>query len=249
MNRRLPRLTTVLATLASAGLLVACSDDTGAGAGAEPTTDATSESPPPSETAAQDWTRLSEVEKEAIAPGRYGLTVAEDVLPDLPVAVIDVPVGCSHFAGWIVTCADRDDQAHGGVGYWTLHAVYEDPCTSSAVAVATVEDAAAAFRAQRRSEVTKPRPVSLGGYDGLYLELVVPEDTDFAACPQYHPWDIDPAGGLPYLQKPGRERLWLLEVDGDTVVLDVSEDKGVSAPTRAQLTSMVEGLEFVPSTA
>ncbi len=233
MNRLVSAQTTAL--VAMLALLTACTDD--------PETTTADDTPTASASPA-DWTPVPEDSDEILPAGRYGLTVAENVLPDLPWAVVDTPDGFGHFFNWIL--ADEGPAGGGAVSYWTLHAVYQDPCASQDVKVVeTVEEAATAFQAQRGSKVSVPRPVTLDGYRGLYLELEIPETTNFAACPEYHPWDIDAAGGLPYVQGPGTERLWILDIDGDLAVIDASEDAETPEAASQQLTTMVESIDFV----
>ena len=234
MNRRIPRSVAALAALAA--LLTACSDESGDSATPEQPTTSTTPPPPP-------FTLLSEEPDYEIPlpAGRYGLTVAKDVNPDLPWAVLDAPAGCDHFGTWIFFCLDEEETATVGISYWTLHAVHPDPCTPDVTAVDTVEDAVAAFRAQQHSQVSEPRPVTLDGHDGLYVELRIPEKFDFTACPEFHPWDIEVGLDLPYYQSPGLERLWILDIDGDLVVINMSDGKRLAL-------AMVESLEFVPST-
>lgn len=233
MNRRIPRLSAALAVLAA--LLTACSDESGASANPD--------QPTPTPTSSRSWTLLSDdPDYETPLPaGRYGLTVAENVNPDLPWAVVRAPAGCDHFSTQIFFCMDEDETVTASVGYWTLHAVRPDPCKPESEVVDTVDDAVAAFQEQRHSQVSQPRRVTLDGYDGLYVELRIPEKFNFAACPEFHPWDIDSEGGLPYYQSPGLERLWILDIDGDLAVINVSDWNQLAR-------AMVESLEFVPST-
>ncbi len=245
-----PPLTAALAAIVT---LAACSSDgdTGSSAGDDTKTSApTQESPTEPAPSPTGWTPLpldgdegTLPDEGTLAPGRYGLTVAENVVPELPWAVVDTPEGFGHFSAWIL--AAEDPQGRRAVSYWTVHAVYRDPCESAVVEVDTVEDAAAAFLAQPRSKVSAPTQVTLDGYQGLYLELEVPEGTDFADCPKYHPWDIDASGGLPYWQSSGLERLWILDVEGEVVILNGSEGPDILEPASEQLTDMVESVDFI----
>ena len=72
-----------------------------------------------------------------------------------------------------------------------------------ATAVDTLGDAAAAFRTQQHSQVSEPRPVTLGGYDGLYVELRIPEKFDFAACPSSTHGTSTPTGACPTSRPQG----------------------------------------------
>ena len=56
----------------------------------------------------------------------------------------------------------------------------------------------------------------------------------------FYAWDIDAEGGLPYYQSPGLERLWILDVDGELVVINLSDGKRLAL-------AMVNAIEFVPS--
>ena len=73
------------------------------------------------------------------------------------------------------------------IGYWTLDGVYADPCADTDAppsAGDTVEDLAAAFAAQEITTTTEPAPVSVGGHDGLYLELSTPAGFDYRHLPR-----------------------------------------------------------------
>ena len=233
MNRRIPSAATALAALAV--LLTACSEDSGASAAPDPP--ATSAPTSPSFTLLSDDPDY----ETPLAAGRYGLTVAENVDPDLPWAVVDAPAGCDHFSTHILVCGEEEQVPTVGLSYWTLHSVRPDPCKPDSEAVGTVDDAVAALRDQKHSQVSASRAVTIGGYDGLYVELRIPESFDFAQCPQFHPWDIDASGGLPYYQSAGLERLWILDLDGDLAVINLSDGKRLAL-------AMVNAIEFVPST-
>jgi len=223
------------ALVAAVALLAACTDESAGSAGTEP------DSPTPS--TSSSFTLLSEEPdfETPLAAGSYALTVAEDANPNLPWAVVEAPAGCDNFGTWILECPDEEGDSTVTLGYWSLHSVRHDPCRTASKAVDTVEDAVLALRRQRYSQVSTSDPVTVDGYDGLHVELRIPESVDFAACPQFHPWDLDAAGGLPYYQSPGMRSLWILDIDGDLGVLDVSEAKRLGV-------ALVESLEFVPRT-
>lgn len=233
MNRRIPSAAAALAALAV--LLTACSEDTGASAAPDPPATSAPTSPP--------FTVLSDDPdyETPLAAGRYALTVAENVDPDLPWAVVDAPAGCDHFSTHILACGDEGEEPTVGLSYWTMYAVPSDPCAGGSEPVDTVDEAVAALRSQKHSQVSDPSPATIDGYNGLYVELRIPESFDFASCPRFYAWDIDAEGGLPYYQSPGLERLWILDVDGELVVINLSDGKRLAL-------AMVEALQFVPST-
>lgn len=236
MNRTDLRLSRAAASLvAAAALLTACSDDSGGSATPEPDSTAPSSS--------ASFTLLSDVtdSETPLAAGRYGLTVAEDANPDLPWAVVEAPAGCDHFGTWIIDCTVTEGNDPAILGYWSLHSVRQDPCLSASKPVDTLDGAVAALRRQRYSRVSSPSPVTVDGYDGVLVELQIPEKFDFAACPEFHPWDIDAEGGLPYYQSPGTLSLWILDIDGDLAVIDVRDRSRLGI-------AMAESLELAPRT-
>lgn len=171
--------------------------------------------------------------------------------PDAPWAVVEVPQRFSTIDGWSIF--DEDPTGGGGIGYWTVSEVVRDPCSEFGAANAldagsTVEELAAAFKHQRLTRMTEPVPVTVDGYNGLSLELHVPKDVDFATCPAYNVWESDPAGAR-HMGAPGEfDRLWILDVEGEVVVLTVAADSHVPKSALERLSGMVESLEFVPRT-
>lgn len=160
---------------------------------------------------------------------------------------MDVPEGFSNFLGFALF--DEDPQGGGGLSYWTVNGVNRDPCGFGGDVLIdvgnTVEDLAAAFQKQQLTRVTAPAPTTIDGYQGLYLELHVPKDIDFADCGRnFYLWYSDPIGDR-YLQSPGKERLWILDVEGKAVVLNATESPEDPAPARKQLTDMVESVDFI----
>ena len=195
MNRRIPRLSAALAVLAA--LLTACSDESGASANPD--------QPTPTPTSSRSWTLLSDdPDYETPLPaGRYGLTVAENVDPDLPWAVVRAPAGCDHFSTQIFFCMDEDETVTASVGYWTLHAVRPDPCKPESEVVDTVDDAVAAFQEQRHSQVSQPRRVTLDGYDGLYVSCASPRSSTSPRAPSSTPGTSTPKAACPTTSPQG----------------------------------------------
>jgi hypothetical protein len=187
---------------------------------------------------------IPKVNPDRLAPGRLGMTA--NGRPDAPWAVLDVPKGFSAMEGWVIF--DENPGNGGGISYWTISEVVLDPCGDpQPMKVAnTVEDVVAKFQKQRLTRVTAPVPVTVDGHRGLSLELHVPAGTDFAACPKFNLWESDPAGAR-YLQSNGAfDRLWILDVDGDVVVLSLVADDETSKASIDRLTTMVEAVKLVP---
>ena len=236
-------LTVALATIVVVS--AACSD--GPPASPEQPPAATSQpqdSQSPSAANPSGWTPIPVGNDDSLPAGRLGMTANGRV--DAPWAVVAVPNGFSTIDGWVIF--DENPQGGGGLGYWTVSEVVRNPCgkPEPMAAGTTVEDLVTAFQQQRLTRMTAPLPVTVDDYEGLSLELGVPEGIDFTACPQFNLWESDPAGAR-HMGEPGEfDRLWILDVAGDVVVLTVTAGPGVPKPALDRLTKMVESVEFVP---
>lgn len=96
---------------------------------------------------------------------------------------------------------------------------------------------------------TEPLPstVSLDGHDGVYMELTAPSRLYYRTCrlQTFDYWVSDPVGGF-YTNTPGLvTRLWILDVDGDCVVLAVAVAPGVGKADTREVTHIAESANFV----
>lgn len=235
-----PGLTAALAALAFSA--AACTDGAGTreSAGDEAPTRNTPTEPGRSPSG---WTPIPLSSDDSLPAGRLGMTA--NGRSDAPWAVVEVPEHFSTIDGWVIF--DEDPKGGGGVGYWTVSEVVRDPCSEPdpMEVGSTVEELATAFKQQRLTRVTEPVPVTVDGYNGLSLELHLPKDVDFATCPEYNVWESDPAGAR-HMGRPGEfDRLWILDVEGDVVVLTVTADTDVPPSALERLTGMVESVEFI----
>lgn len=252
----MPATRKLLCTAGVCSVLLAtasCSgEDTASGRGSPlpaPKTASVTSSPPqgspsPATRTLSSWTPIPLSADESLPGGRMGMTA--NGRPDAPWAVVEVPKGFSTINGWVIF--DEDPKGGGGVGYWTVSEVVRNPCGDpEPIQVGnTVDELVAAFKQQRLTRMSAPAPVTVDGYHGLSLELAVPQGIDFAACPQYNLWESDPAGAR-HFGGPGEfDRLWILDVAGDVVVLTVTADAGVPKTALDRLTRMVNSVEFAP---
>lgn len=249
MIRPSPTPAPFAALAALAILLSACSGDAGTEASAdnETATSTPTQGPPPQpEQSPGGWMPIPEEPEGLITAGRLGMTA--NGRPDAPWAVVDVPEEFSSIGGWVIF--DEDPKGGGGVGYWTVSEVVRHPCRELGAANAidagnTVEELVATFQRQLLTRMTAPVPVTVDGYQGLSLELHVPKVIDFATCSDYNVWESDPAGAR-HMGAPGEfDRLWLLDVQGEVVVLTVTAEADDPESSLAQLADMVESAEFI----
>jgi len=237
MNRRIPRSAAALAALAALfTALGACdADDQPAAA---PPADATEPAGP-----AQDCPEI---------PGRHvGLDPGCWALghPGIPFARITLPAGFTGSPGelWF---DDPGDRTWGHIGITTTGDVFPDPCARTVAPPsnsATIDDFAAALAAQKVTTTTEPVPVSLGGHDGLRLTLSVPAGFDATRCTgeELGLWQredgdlgIDPGTVL---------RLWVVDVDGQHVVLKVTTEDVATEETVKLFTEILESTTFAES--
>jgi hypothetical protein len=239
----------ILPLLAAASLLItACSDDTSTATPPESsptpssgTTDGTTDVGPP-------WRLLSEEPEDVqLDPGAYGLTpngVSDHV------AVVQAPKGYQNIGGWTFVTGEP----FRAMGFVTADRVPPDPCGSEGhskfdAAVdpgPSVEDLADALVAQKGAVTSKPVPVTVDGHQGLYLTYQVGKGIDVAKC-EAQAFDIFSTGPGAWYLETARERaaIWILEVDGERLVLSWVAFPGVTGAQTREMTDMVDSARFV----
>ena len=186
-------------------------------------------------------------------PGAYALAARGAGTP--PLAVLDVPAGYSNFGSFaLVPETFPDDQVPlRTVQYWTVDGVFVDPCAMDEGAPGageSVKDLAGALAAQQRTSVSEPMPVTLDSHEGLYLELTAPEGIAFEDCAfgYFGYWEGSPNDAQHTVESPGTvDRTWILDVDGECVVLVAAVPPGVTEAHAREVTDMVESVRFVGS--
>ena len=153
------------------------------------------------------------------------------------------------------------DPVVAGIGVWMVGDVPTDPCHWRGTFVTpgpTVDDLVDVLVTQRLRNASTPVDVTLAGYSGKYLEWSVPDDmvvtgdAEFRGCDataegynDFISWHGQ-AGGSRYHQALGQtDRLWILDVDGQTLVVDAAYGPDTPVAVRDQLAAIVETLEFV----
>lgn len=214
------------------GLMAGCSSEPSSDAADPPTSQQPTESP------------------TFFGPGNQQLSFLADVGMEAPDALVEIPVGFENGAlhgdvaptglGWYVVSTG----GHEFLGLSVVTSVEGDACRAPGTDAVTpgpsVEELADALEAQESTDATAPEPVTLAGYDGLYLELAGPADLgDCAEAPAL--WDSRGIYGEGQV-----DRVWVLDVDGQRVVVDASHSQPESeAADIEQLNAMVDSLEIV----
>ena len=178
-----------------------------------------------------------------LVPGTYQasfLTASGHATSD---ALLEVPAGFLDGDEWYVVSADGDTF----LGLWVVGKVDRDACLDDERDAVDpgpgVEDLVSALVAQGSTDAPAPTQVMLGGHEASYVELTGPRD--LTRC------DDNPAlwrsPERPIYSGGQVDRVWVLEADGERLVVDASYARSATEQERAALTNMVESLELVPA--
>jgi hypothetical protein len=174
-----------------------------------------------------------------LEPGTYQFSVfANPPGVETPDALVEVPSGFDDEAAWYVVSSDQQEF----LGLWTVGLVNRDACSSDNSQLfdpgPSVEDLADALVAQKSTRASTPKPVTLAGHQGLYVELVSPHD--ISTCATGEIWDDRG------IYNDGQvDRVWILDIGGQRLVVNAAYTPKSSAADIARLTSMVKSIEFV----
>jgi hypothetical protein len=179
-----------------------------------------------------------------LEPGRYVVSVAD--APSLPLLpVLSVPEGYEAIGGG-VGVGTEDLERY--VWVWDVDSVFAHPCDAGPEPVGpSVADLAEALAAQELRDGTDPVPATVGGYDGLYVELSVPDHVDAGDCPGgiFSLW---PGRAQRYQEILGQvDMVWIVDVDGQRLVFDAAHDPDASPEEVAELEEMVTTATFAPA--
>jgi hypothetical protein len=240
----------ILPLLAAASmLLAACSDDTDGAARTQPHATSSSDAVAGTPDAGPPWKPLAaQLDNVPLAAGTYGLT-ANGVSDH--VAVIRAPEGYRKLGGWTFVAGEP----FRGLGFVTADRVPPDPCGSEgrrskfdrAVDPGpSVEELTRALVAQKGAVTSRPVPVTLDGHPGRYLTYRVAKGVDVSKC-EAGAFDIFSTGPGSWWLEASRERaaIWILDVDGERLVLAWVAVPGVTRAHLREMTRMVESAGFV----
>jgi hypothetical protein len=174
--------------------------------------------------------------RTSLSPATYRFSTDDGELPD---ALVDVPRGFDAEATWYVVSPDGQEF----LGLLSPGRVTADPCRAGDNAGRdpgpSVRDLADALAAQRSTRATRPRPVTLDGHDGLYLELEGP--AHLGRCPE--PGDLFQGRGI--YGDHQVDQLWIVDVAGTRMVVDAAHTDATPAAERAALARMARAIRFV----
>ena len=152
-----------------------------------------------------------------------------------------------------------------GLSVWDVGRLPRNPCHPLGHLYdpgPTVDDLVAALAAQSMRHATAPSDVTLAGYGGRYIEwsvpahMVVTGDADFAGCDvqsnghrDFVSW-LGNGEGERYQQVAGQvDRLWVLDVRGQRLVVDATYSPDTTRAERRELGQIAESLRFAAPAA
>ncbi len=232
-------------TLAATTLLLgACGDDSTPSA-SEAGESSTSAGPP----------APAEPVEMKVIPAGTPLDPATYAMPFLGIdatmrAVVDVPDGYFSAGGWFIDDGHENLAPHqyGNLAFWgAVDQVDPDPCQPGPVESvgSSVQELADALTAERSRDTSAPLTVTLGGYDGLYLESRARGDLDRCLHGR-HTMLRARAGDSLWLADgiPGTtDRVWIVNVNGHRVVAVVQTMRG-KTDDPAELVGIARSVEF-----
>ena len=189
---------------------------------------------------------LVEGEATPLTPGTYRISVLVNDGVVAPDASIEVPDGFNDEADWYVVSHDNNEF----LGLWTVGLVYDDPCRLGESRYQSpgpsVQNLADAMVNQRSTRTAPPEPVTLDANQGLYVEIHSP--TDMSTCVKSAAlWGGPGDRGI---YNDGQvDRVWILNVDGQRLVVNAAYSAESTAKDINKLTAMVDSLDFVPTAA
>jgi hypothetical protein len=227
----------------------------------------TSDSAAPSKKTSTPASRRLGLGHERLKPGTYvldpGHRAAALGVGHPPKFEITVPGGWFSFGGWAVHKGRATYTAPAFVTFWDVDRVYATPCKWKSKPMvdpgASIDGLASALAKQPLRNAAAPTDVVLARFRGKYLQWSVPteiafdeaqpEKALFPACDKdtFQSW----TGALGwasdrYQQAPGQvDRIWILDVNGERVVIDASYLPTASARQRRELKSIVDSIRFV----
>lgn len=244
---RNPRWTVTMTALALVAALAACDDDSGKSAA----------DPNPSEAATStSYTLLRNAGSGDLDAGTYGLVPA-GAAPVKNVAVVQAPAGYRQFDGWTFVTPDGAGPFRA-LGIMTVAKVFEDPCGSVRLPKTVslknpgpgVEDLATALTEQTGATTSTPAPVTLDGHSGLYLDYQIAKDVDIEDCEgkTFDMLTMAPHDDSGWWFGASHERagIWILDVDGDRVLLSWVAEPGVTEAQIQELKDMAASTTFEP---
>ena len=115
----------------------------------------------------------------------------------------------------------------------------------------TAADLATALANLPGLDASAPTDVSMYGYQGKQLTLTAP--ASFEGCTSssegsFLLWEL-PLGAVYTMSEGQRDRVWILDVDGQRLVIQGLEKPGATAEDKAQVQGILDSIRIAPATS
>jgi len=183
--------------------------------------------------------------KGSLAPGDYSLSYAPDDPVQARLTLADGWVGDDY-----IIAKNSGDEEMAIVLWGTVANVYRDGCNWTGSLFEppvgpTVDDLANALAGLQDREIVTPIDVTVDGFSGKELQMTIP-DVAFATCDQgeFRSW-IASDGGARFHQGPGEHsRIWILDVNGERILIFSRDFPGTSAQDKAELDRIMDSIRI-----
>ena len=185
-----------------------------------------------------------------LKPGPWAVPLFAAQPHRLPRAVVDVPPGYGSPGGWVVDRgADGDPENYGDVAFWVVRDVAKEPCNGTRFVrpAAGVRALVGALVAQPGQRTSRPRPVTLDGYDGLYVELTQ-DGADVRGCHESMStlWHATSGFGYGFGANGSVIRCWVLDVDGQRIVVTAMTTPHETPAEADEVVAIALSTRFIP---
>jgi hypothetical protein len=180
-----------------------------------------------------------------------GTYLAGDPFP-IPVT-ITVPAGWEgKVGGPYAAFLDKEgDGRNGGaaIAFTLSQSIYADPCNDRGFLDPqpgpSVDDLASALANLPALDVTTPTEVTVDGYRGKQLTLTAPDNVDGCTLPsgEYRVWEL-PLGRIFRITPGQRMTLWILDVDGERLVVSADTFQATSTEELSEVQEILDSIRI-----
>jgi hypothetical protein len=190
---------------------------------------------------------------DVVGPLRPGTYVTAD--PFLARVTFTVPAGWEGIMGGPYLVDLGKAAQPGAVSFQIFDTVYADPCDFSKGPLdplpgPSVDDLATALAGLPRLDVSVPTDVTIDGYRGKQLTLTAPSDmTGCALSPDGNLllWEL-PLGARVGMTSGEVDRVWILDVDGQRLVIDAPQEAGaLDDASKVEVQAVLDSIRIAPA--
>ena len=190
---------------------------------------------------------LADGDSVALEPGTY--ISADDLLVRV---TLTVPAGWDGHLGGPYHLDVARLYGRGAVVIEIFDKLYADPCHFDQGLLTpspgpTVDDLVTALTAIPGLDSSAPADVTFGGYAGKQFAITAPANFDGCTLGPdgYSIWQL-PLGAIYAMEPSQRDRIWVLDVEGQRIVIDAPEVVGHTAQDKAEAQGILDSIRLAP---